>query len=182
MELVFSILLGILPEALFYTFFIDFCKNIKGIRFKLFVVTLIEYSILSIIVKYSAWTYILLILMIYINLLILNKQKVEEIIDLFIILIGYIYLCVNSIICFKLVNQDFSNYYLILFINRITLVLPVFFKNKINTVYSKYKSLWNINKEEKVPIKSLTIRNISLVVLNVSIFLTYCVCLYINNI
>lgn len=65
MELVFSILLGILPEALFYTFFIDFCKNIKGIRFKLFVVTLIEYSILSIIVKYSAWTYILLILMIY---------------------------------------------------------------------------------------------------------------------
>lgn len=179
--MVFSILLGILPEALFYTFFIDCCKEIKGIRFKLFIVILIEYIFLSITFKYSAWTYVLLMIMIYLNLVVLNKQNVKEIIDLFIILVAYIYLCIVSIICFSFVSQDFSNYYIILFINRGMLLIPMIFRKKINIIYKKYKSLWNINKEINAPIKSLTIRNISLVLLNMFIFLTYCVCIYINS-
>ena len=70
-----------------------------------------------------------------------------------------------------LLKEDTSNYYYLYVIDRFLLFMPFIFKNKFNVIYKKYCNLWNRNDKEKRPIKSITLRNISLILLNSFIFI-----------
>ena len=76
-----------------------------------------------------------------------------------------------SFISIKLFNNNLSNYFIVLIFNRIALFIPFLFKNNFNNLYKKYCKFWNRNDNEKRPIKSLTLRNISLISLNSFILL-----------
>ena len=109
--------------------------------------------------------------MIYIKILYKNKV---QIIDVFIISIAFIYISLLSFICSLLLNYEYTNltlYYFLYVIDRIFLFLPFIVKDKFNSLYKLYCKLWNRNDNEKRPIKSLTLRNLSLVIINISIFL-----------
>ena len=93
-----------------------------------------------------------------------------QIIDIFMIGVSYLWLSILSFILMYFTNKDLSNYAIIYFIQRILLFLPFIFKNKFNILYKKYYKLWNRNDNEKRPIKSITLRNISLILLNSIIF------------
>ena len=114
--------------------------------------------------------YLLFIICAYIILKLLYGNK-TQIIDIFISAVSYLWLSILSLILMNFVNKDFSNYYTILLIQKALLFMPFIFRNKFNIVYKKYCKLWNRNDNEKRPIKSITLRNISLILLNSFIFL-----------
>lgn len=165
-----SVLFGLIPEVLYFTLFIIYTKNIKEKRVKLYLLISIAYMICVFIQKWKVLYYISWIVLVYIAMKILYKKKVQ-IIDIFIISLSYLWLMGLSLVLINFAKKDFSNYTLILIIQRILLFMPFIFRNKFNVLYKKYCKLWNRNDKEKRPIKSITLRNISLILLNVFIFL-----------
>jgi len=168
MYYILSILLGLVPEVLFFTLFITYTKNIKEKRIKLFILIAISYFLCILIQEYQVLFYILWEICIYLACKILYKKKVQ-IIDIFIITIAYAWNLILSFILMNFAEKDLSNYVLIYIIERIILFMPFIFKNKFNVLYIKYCKLWNRNNKEKRPIKSITLRNISLILLNIFI-------------
>lgn len=168
-QLVLSIFLGLIPEVLYFTLFITYCKNIKEKRIRLFLFISLAYVLCMFIQKYKIFYYVLFIALIYWIMKIVYKEK-TQIIDVFVISISLIYITLISYFCFNFLNDDLSNYYLLMFIARVILYLPFLFKKYFNIIYKKYCKLWNRNAEEIRPIKSITLRNISLITINIAIF------------
>lgn len=178
MYYIISILFGLIPEVLYFTLFLSYTKKLKGKKVLLFLLTSIIYFCCMLISQYQLIYYLLFIALMYIALKILYKNKIQ-IIDVFLISILFAYVCLTSYICFLFVKNDFSNYYLLAFIQKIILFLPLIFRNKFNLWYKKYYSLWNRNYINRKPIKSITLRNISLILLNLFIFSLNLVILYL---
>ena len=169
-QLVLSIFLGLIPEVLYFTLFITYCKNIKEKRIRLFLFISLAYVLCMFIQKYKIFYYVLFIALIYWIMKIVYKEK-TQIIDVFVISLGLSYVCLISFICSRFLNDNLNKYHLMLTINRIILFLPFIFKHKFNKYYKIYCLLWNRNDNVKRPIKSLTLRNISLMLFNSLIFL-----------
>lgn len=169
MYYVLSVLLGLIPEVLYFTLFISYTKNIKEKRVKLFLLISVAYFVCMIVQRYMIIYYILFILSIYISMKIVYKVR-TQIIDVFVISVSYFWVVLLSFIMIFFLKDNYSNYWLLYLINRAFLFLPFVFKPKFNLAYKKYYSLWNRNDKEKRPIKSITLRNISLILLNSFIF------------
>ena len=167
-----SLLLGMLPEVLYFTLFLSFTKNIKTKRFKLFLLLSIGYILLIMICRYQLIFYLAYIVYSYLVLKLLYKS---EIIDFFICSLGYSYLTVISIIAFIVI----PNYWVAFVMNRVLLFAPFILNSKFNELYMLYRSLWNRNDKVKQPIKSLTLRNCSLLMINTFIIILDVVILYI---
>lgn len=164
-----SILLGLIPEVLFLTLFLIKTKNIKEKRIKLFIIISIFYFLSMLIQQYKTIFYVLFIFLLYLSLKIVYKDR-TQIIDLFVASIPFMWISLLSYICFLFLKEDLSNYYLLYIIDRIFLYLPLLFGKYLNKVYKIYCKLWNRNDKEHRPIKSITLRNISLLVVNITIF------------
>lgn len=164
-----SILFGLIPEVLYFTLFITYTKNIKEKRIKLFLLMSVVYVLCIMINQYKTIYYISFIVLVYCILKLLYRQK-TQIIDIFVFSISTIYLTLTSYLGFIFFKQDLSNYYMLYIVARILLFLPFAFKSKFNILYQKYCKLWNRNDKEKRPIKSITLRNISLIIVNIVIF------------
>lgn len=160
-----SILLGLVPETLYFTLFLIYTKNIKEKKVRLFLLLSVVYFCCMLIQQYQLLFYILFIFGIYFVLKLLYKNK-TQIIDIFVISIPYLWVVILSFFLLLFINDDFSNYYFLYIINKILLFLPFIFKNKFNNLYKRYCVLWNRNDKENRPIKSITLRNISLILLN----------------
>lgn len=156
-----SIVLGLLPEVLYFSLFLIYTKNIKEKKLKLFILLAIGYILLIMICRYQLLFYIGYIIYSYVILKLLYKS---HIIDFFICSIGLTYMTAVSFILFILVGKNYVIYYIIA---RIVLFLIFIFKNKFNDLYILYRKLWNRNDESKI--KSLTLRNASLILFNLFI-------------
>jgi len=163
-----GVLLGLLPEVLYFTLFLIYTKNIKEKRIKLFLLTSIAYALCIMLNQYRIIYYLSFIIIVYFILKILYKNK-TQMIDIFVFSLSTAYLSLTSLLCFKFVKEDFSNYYVCLFINRVLLFIIFIFKNKFNVFYKRYCKLWNRDDKENRLIKSITLRNISLIILNLFI-------------
>lgn len=170
MYYVISILLGLIPEVLFLTLFLTKTKNIKEKRLKLFIVIAIFYFLSMLIQQYKTIFYVLFIFLLYLSLKIVYGKK-AQIIDLFVASIPFMWISFLSYICFIFLKEDLSNYYILYIIDRIFLYIPLLFGKYLNLAYKEYCKLWNRNDKEKRPIKSITLRNISLLIINITIFL-----------
>lgn len=175
-----SIFLGLIPEVLYFTLFLIYTKNIKEKRVKLFLLISLAYTLTVFIKQYILAYYISFIVLVYLILKLLYKQK-TQIIDVFVISISTIYLTILSYICFLFLKDDMSNYWTLYTIDRIFLLLVFVFKNKFNILYKKYCKLWNRNDKEKRPIKSITLRNVSLIIINIAIVLMNILAISIIN-
>lgn len=165
-----SVILGLLPEATFFTISIIFIKNMQDKYKRLFFGIFISYIILSISLGYNVWLNIGIIIITSILIWILQKRI--DITDIFIVSILAMYMSVISYICFILMKQNLLNYYICFIINRILMFVPLIFRKKFNTLYLKYIKFWNkSSSSERRPIKSITTRNISVIVLNCFVFL-----------
>lgn len=180
MRFLLSIVMGLIPEVLFFTLFITYTKNIKEKRIKLFLLISLAYCLCILIQNLQVIYYMLWIVLVYFAMKLLYKKKVQ-IIDIFVITIAYMWLMVVSMILMNFALKDLSNYVLIYAIGRIILFMPFIFRNKFNILYKKYCKLWNRNDKEKRPIKSITLRNISLILLNIFIFVMNIVFINIMN-
>lgn len=163
-----SILFGLIPEILYLTLFINNIKNFKGKKIRLFLMLSLIYFLCLLVKQYVIIYYFLFIILTYLVIKILYRDQVE-LIDVFIISSATMYLTLIGFITFLFVDNNFSNYYIMYFVNRILLFSIFILKDKIKSIYSKYYKFWNRNDSIKKPFKSITIRNISLILINVFI-------------
>lgn len=156
-----GLFMGMLPEVLYFTLSICFIKDIKKNRLKLFSLLVIGYIVLIMVCRFQLLFYLGYIVYVYI---VLKKLYKSKIIDLFIVSIVSAYLTLVSFISFKITDT----YMLAYLINRLMLFIPIFVLNyKLNDFYNVYYRLWDRHEGNKV--KSITIRNISLVFINILI-------------
>jgi len=163
MLVIMSIFFGILPESIFLALFIIFSKNIKE-KWILLYSLIFSASVLSAFVFVGMlWHTFVLIFLIYFILWLLYRS---HIIDVFLISVSFFYIAIIGISCFYLID----NYLIALVINRILLFLPIIvFRKYLNNWYNLYKSLWNRKDGNKI--KSITLRNCSVVMLNILMLL-----------
>jgi hypothetical protein len=170
MSFIASLFFGMLPEVLFFTIFLIFTKNLKEKRIKLFIMISIVYVLCIMISRFKLIYYIAFIFLVYIILKLLYKNK-TQIIDIFVFSLATLYLTISSYICYELmVKGIIKSSFICYLLSRINLLFPFIFKSKFNKLYCNYCKLWNRNDKIKRPIKSITLRNISLICINAFIF------------
>lgn len=170
LNIILSLVLGAGLDSLYYTLFILKCKNISKNKILLFIVVFVSYILLFMIIRYNMYLYLIFYIIIYISLKIIYKA---QIIDYFVLIISGIYYLLISILCYYIIPL----YGIALIINKILLFLPIILNNKLNKIYLIYNNMWNRNYNIKMPIKSLTLRNISLVIFNSFIVINYIILL-----
>ena len=178
MGVILSIFLGMLPEVLYFTLFFIYTLNIKEKKLKLFLGILISYLTCIFLAPYEIFYYIMFILLLYATLKILYYKNIQ-IIDFFIVMYGVSYLALLSFLVYF--AHDFKSYLICYIINRILLFSIFILKKHFNKLYIKYCKYWNRNDKAKRPIKSITLRNISLIVINCIIFIINMICIYMIN-
>lgn len=168
-----SILVGLIPDVIFYTFNIVDIKNIKKHKILLFILVFITYLLTNMLFRYNLYLYLSFDILLY---LIIKKLYHSKISDFFLIFSLDIYLLITSILCYVLI----PNYVIALIINKIMLLSTLLISHKLRYPYSLYLEMWD-RKKKKMPIKSITLRNISLTALNIGIISFYLVLLYLTS-
>lgn len=174
--LLMSLILGILPQSLYFTLFITEIKQIKDKRKILCVLTFIICTINALILQYNLYLYLLIIPCVYKAMKILYKKK-TQIIDIFIIALAFGYLSVLSYLCSLIYKNNMSLYWIAYIINNVLLFAILLFKKYMIKGYRFYISQWNRKPGNKF--KSISIRNVSLILLNV--FIVILDIIIINN-
>ena len=158
-----SIVLGLLPEVLYFSLFLIYTKNIKEKKLKLFMLLAIGYILLIMICRYQFIFYLAYVVYSYFVLKYLYKSQIT---DFFICSIGLTYMTIIAYVGYQILGFNYVLYYIVA---RISLFSIFTFKKHFNKLYLTYRSLWNRNDNAKI--KSLTIRNCSLLFINICIIL-----------
>lgn len=159
-----NISLGMLPEVLYFTVFIIYVKDIKEKRGWLFLSILISYVTCVMVLRYTLLFYFAFIFMMSGFLKMLYKESVD-IIDVLVVAISTVYLTVVSTISYIFIKNDNSNYWLFYIIARVLLFVQFVFKKQYNKLYKKVRCYWNRNREREQGIKSISVRNISVMII-----------------
>ena len=176
-----NIILGLIPESIFFSLFIIFTKNYKNkaknIVFTLLMIT--GYIILKQILPRNVYCQIIYLAYVPLLMFLLYRNKFH-ISDVFVMSwANIVYIGLTSI-CLLLINIFCNIYWVLYAINRLSMVLfLVFTYNKLNKFYKYIIPQWNRNRQKPNKIKALTIRNICVIGLNISIFIIY-VCMLIS--
>lgn len=176
-----ELLLGQIPEAIFFALFMIYAKGLKEKRMLFIILMVVEYLLLKYSFKYNWLFQIGYMITTFLTLKVLYKGK-SQIIDVFILLIAYIYIILASIISYFII----TNYVFACIINRLILFVPVILlNNKLNNIQKIYKKLWNRNYSNNNKMKSTTFRSINIFVFNIIYFIINAgmiYAIYYNNI
>lgn len=173
-DLLINLILGMLPDVFYNWLFIVKIKEIKDKKVLLFILSFIAYVFCITQIRYELLLYLVLDVIIYLILKSLYKAKIT---DFFLIIVLDLYLFICSIGCYLLIK----NYLLALVIYRIILFIPLIFKDKLINLYKEYCKLWN-RHNIKGKLKSITIRNIVLVLFHIMIVIFHLGLVYITTI
>lgn len=157
-------------EAIYFSLFLIYGKNLKEKRILFIGIMIFEYLMITKLIQYNIWIHISYIIMTYINLKVLYKEK-AQITDVFLFALASLFLILISIISYAIVYFTIQKYIVALILNRILIFsLILLIKNKLNLFYQNFYKLWNRhNTPNKV--KSLTLRNISIIIFNLMFWL-----------
>lgn len=177
-----SILLGLIPEAIFVSLFVIGAKKIKSrYNFHFCVANIFIFSIIGLMLSYNIWYYICIPFLIYCVMKLLFEDT--EFIDLFLLtipfllfaIIGYPCYYIQQVLPFRLPPNLTA-----LVVNRILLIIILSaLYPKLHVWYNSYKTIWNRRKGNKI--KSITTRNISIMLCNAVIILAYTMLLLLNK-
>ena len=151
-----SIILGLVPEVLFITLMTTSLENVDKKRVKLFILLAFGYILLIMICRFELQFYVLYIIYTY---LIIKRLYNVHISSFFMISLVFSYIALLSFIC-----SNIPNYALAYIIDRTFLFIPLFYCSYFKYLYMLYKKCWNRNATYKI--KSITLRNCSLVFIN----------------
>lgn len=169
-ELILLVLEKVL-EAIYFSLFLIFGKGIKNKRLLFIGIMIFQYLILKQFIKFNVLFQIIYTFLSFVNLKVLYKDK-AQITDIFLFASASLILIVLSIACAVFVPLLGIKYIIMLIINRILMFLVLFLiKNKIGNLYKKFYLKWNRNKNNTIGIKSLTLRNISVIVFNLMFYI-----------
>lgn len=168
-EIIYEVLVKV-AEPIYFSLFLIIGKNIKQKRLLLMCIMVIQYLLLMQLFPFNIWFQLIYTFMSFVNLKVLYKEK-AQVTDIFLFAFASIILTIISIVCFGLMNLTIKNYYIALIINRILIFSILYIsKNNIHKKYKEFCSLWNRHNNPK-KIRSLTLRNISIIVFNLMFWL-----------
>lgn len=167
-----ELIFGQIPEIIYFTVFMIVAKNLKEKRFSFFLLMATGYLFLKYLVnlKYTILFPIFHVLVVFGILKSLYGEK-AQITDIFLFVFSMIILGICSVPLLFL-NTYLQNVYLCSIISKLLGISFVFLARK--HLYKWYKYVcrfWNRNDQEKRRVKSLTIRNLCMVLFNLTFFL-----------
>lgn len=166
-----ELLLGQIPEAIYFALFMIFTKELKSKRFLYVALMIAEYLLLKHFIEFSIWFQIAYTLIQFIILKILYKEK-AQVTDIFTFAIASIILILSCGILYFLVWKTINNYIVYVALNRMFLMLfLIIFHNKLHKIQDLYKLLWNRNDKKKTKMKSTTFRAVNLVIFNIMFYI-----------
>lgn len=165
-----ELLLGQIPEAIFFALFMIYAKGIKEKRILFTILMIIEYLLL----KYSFpfnWIFqIGYMITTFLTLKILYKEK-SQITDVFILLISYIIMIGSSAIIYCIIWITLNNFFVALILHRLFLLLFLIITHKnLIKIQNLYKKIWNRNNKCK-KIKSTTFRSLNVFMFNIIFYI-----------
>lgn len=167
-----QLLLGQIPEAVYFALFLIFTKRLKTHRLIFCILVLIEYLLLVNLFPFNLWFHIGLTILIYLSLKVIYKNR-AQITDIFTFGISSVLLIIVSIVNYlifcKLLNVNFV-------VSAVTQKLILFalllcLKPKLYNIQKLYKRLWNRNDKLPKKMKTTTFRAINVVVFNTTFYI-----------
>lgn len=163
-----ELLLGQIPEAIYFALFMIFTKQLKEKRVLFVLLMVIEYLLLVNALMFNSWFQILYTFLTFITLKVLYKEK-AQITDVFTFTIASIVLIFVSLISFAACKGDMIAGSVL---NRIILIIFFIFSyEKLPSIQKIYKKFWNRNDKEKKKMKSATFRSINVVIFNIMFYI-----------
>ena len=163
-EIIYIVLEKVL-EAVYFSLFLIIGKNIKEKRLLLICIMIFEYLMLTNFIEFNVWFQLIYTFMSFINLKVLYKDK-AQITDIFLFTVSSIFLIIISVISYAIIYFTLNEYFIALLLNRLLMFLLLLFGRKtINNKYKEFCSLWN-RHNNPTKIRSLTLRNISIITFN----------------
>ena len=162
-----QLLLGQIPEAIYFALFMIFTKQLKEKRMLFTFLMVLEYIFLKYFLTYTIWFQVLYFILSFIIMKILYKDKIQ-ITDVFVLGIISISLIIASLLSYGIAYITFKNMIIGTILSKILIFGGLFtFKNKLPKINNLYKKLWN-RSEIKYKIKSTTFRALNVVIFNSS--------------
>lgn len=166
-----EMLIGQIPEAIYFSLFMIFAKNLKSKRILFTVLMIAEYLLLKQFINFNIWFQVLYTFMTFVILKVLYKEK-AQVTDIFTFAIGSTILMIISIASYFIVWKTVNNYYVAVALNRILIILfLILTHNKLYKIQKLYKIFWNRNDKIKKKMKSTTFRAINLVLFNIMFYI-----------
>ena len=179
-----EILIGQLPEALYFALFMIFAKRLDSKRITFCVIMMLDYILLLKAFPFSIWSRILYVATSFILLKILYGKR-AQITDVFTMGIASIGIMIVSLLSYLLFTFVTKDYILTGILNKLVLFDLLFiFKDKLYNIQLLYKKFWNRNDKIKKPMKSITFRCLNLVIFDVMFYVIHLgilFCIWFNN-
>ena len=162
-----ELLIGQIPEAIYFALFMIFVKGLKEKRFLFTILMVVEYILLKQFIHFNIQFQVCYTFITYIILKLLYFEK-AQIIDVFTLGIASVILIAFSIV-FSIPKLLFPiDYIYCVVCCRIALFLMlILLNNRLNVIQKVYKKLWNRNDKVEKKIKTTTFRSINLVLFNI---------------
>lgn len=175
MDKILVLLLGQIPEAIFFALFMIYAKCLKEKRFLFTLLMVVEYLLTKYSFQYNWMFHITYMISVFLTLKLLYKEK-SQITDVFILAIGYVFVAICSIFSFIIIAITLKNTMIASILCKIIMFVVLFvFKDKFYNITKFYKKLWNRNDKVPKKIKTTTFRAINIVVFNILFaFLNLC--------
>lgn len=161
MNFLISMLLGMIPEVLYITLMTSYLEGIETKRIRLFVLNSFGYIVLIMVCRFELIFYIAYIIYLYWVLKLMFKVQITS---FFMISVVF-----SSVAWISFVCSFYPNYYVGYVISRTMLYTIYLFRANFYILYKRYRACWNRNITHKI--KSITLRNCSLVFINAMILL-----------
>ncbi len=170
MEELILVFLEKIVEAIYFAMFLLIGKDIKNKKLLFIGIMVFEYLMLKCFINFSVYFQLAYTFMAYVTLKVLYKEK-AQITDIFLFTAASLLLIAISAASYGIVYFTVRNYFVALILNRNLLFLTLYLSR--NVIRNKYKSfccLWN---RHNIPntIKSLTVRNLSVIIFNLMFWL-----------
>lgn len=178
---ILELLIGQIPEAIFLALFMIVGKNLKTKRILFVTLVTVEYLFLKYIIRLN-YTVVFPISYTFATFAILKalyKDK-AQITDVFLFVFAMIILGICSVPVL-LLNTYIKNIYICCIISKMIAFFILFLvRNKLYKGYKYVCSFWNRNCNKNRKIKSLTLRNICVVIFNITFVAMHIVFLYLD--
>lgn len=165
-------------EAIYFSLFLIYGKNLKEKRILFIGIMIFEYLALKYFIKFNVLFQLSYTFMTYLTLKVLYKEK-AQITDIFTFTIASIMMIVIDMLAYFISSIFTNNFIVIVIIDKIAIFVTLFLlRNKLPNIQKLYKRLWNRNDKETKKIKSTTFRCINLIIFNVTFYVLNIIILY----
>ena len=168
---VLQLLLGQIPEAIYFALFMIFTKRLDKKQILFTILMIIEYILLFNFTPVTIWSHISYFIITYMILRLLYNEK-SQITDIFTLGIASILVIIISMISYIMVAATIKDIIVCNVLAKIMLFIILYFsRNKLYKIQNMYKKFWNRNDKIPKPMKSTTFRCINLVLFNIMFFI-----------